>query len=922
MIMVKSEDVLLRNNSGAKSEATLIDGFVIRHTEFNRILYGIKQSFNDKSVRHYLVIGHRGSGKTTLLHRLNYEIRGDENLRRTFLPIIFSEEQYNLSDLTTLWEAIAMHLEDTYNLKNLTNEIARLIEEGDDYQFAAYHFLESEIKKSNKIIILFIENFNVYLNKLSDEEREQLMDVLVNSNFLMIIASSTVIEDNRFNFSDDAFSHLELVTLSPIDKAECEKLLVKIGEQYGEKEQIEIIIKNHPGRIEALRRLTGGVPRTISYLFQIFMDNENGKALRDLYYLIDSLSPLYKAELDQLSPQQQKVVDAVARKWDAIGVKEVVKQTRLESKNISNIIRSLERNMIIEKVPTNTKNHLYRIRERFMNVWYLMRFGRKNDKDNVIWLVRFFDAWCDEAELTNRIKAHINNLKGGGYDVNAAIDMGNTFLSCENVSEILKLELITITNSIIPERMRRKARLSGGLIQDTIVDLAKSGKYNEAVEALVQIETRDKDYYILSSYVYLLQGNYTKAKEAAESVLEFDNEDAKAYFSLGIIYEHMEEISKAQKYFELSLAQKPPHPYAASRLGDIAFKYDNDIGNAEKYHRQAIAKNVKSSLLALGKIFYISKRFEEAETILKDAVEANVKGSYSELAKVYDALQKPKEAKETFQKAVKANEEDALINFGVWYLKRKKPNNGKAKILFQKAIEGGDMSGYAFLGKLLRREGNIDEAISVLREGTAAGDAESSHNLGHIYASREEFDSSDEMFLNAIKLGDYSAVLCLAMGIFNYGRVDKKHFALQVLENNLPKLNKDAAVEIIHSTILLWNDEVEQSVMVLKNSYQYFLEIVKKNEKRQEMNDGLNSSLNQMFNYFLLLLAKKEYRVALNLFEDTSELELKIMLKPIYYFLMGELKQDFPLEYLKAGDELKDTLIEIKNKVEELRNVI
>ncbi|MCH5685164.1 MarR family transcriptional regulator [Niabella sp. W65] len=171
---------------------------------------------------------------------------------------------------------------------------------------------------------------------------------------------------------------------------ECEKLLIKIGQQYGEEQQIKDVIANFPGRVEALRRLTGGVPRTISYLFQIFLDNENGKAIKDLYLLIDTLTLLYKSELDQLSTQQQKVVDAIARKWDAISVREIAKRTRLESKNISSILSYLEKNQLVEKVPTSTKNHLYRIKERFMNIWYLMRFGRAHDKENVKWLVRFF----------------------------------------------------------------------------------------------------------------------------------------------------------------------------------------------------------------------------------------------------------------------------------------------------------------------------------------------------------------------------------------------------------------------------------------------------------------------------------------------------------------------------------------------------
>ena len=58
-------------------------------------------------------------------------------------------------------------------------------------------------------------------------------------------------------------------------------LLSKLGETYGE-ERIQTIIREQPLRIESLRRLTGGVPRTVVLLFEIFVDDENGDSFKDL----------------------------------------------------------------------------------------------------------------------------------------------------------------------------------------------------------------------------------------------------------------------------------------------------------------------------------------------------------------------------------------------------------------------------------------------------------------------------------------------------------------------------------------------------------------------------------------------------------------------------------------------------------------
>lgn len=486
----KDTDVLLRNNTGNKSKDSLIEGFVIRTKEFENLFSNIRKSKKQHN-QHFLIIGQRGAGKTTLLHRLNYAIEDDSELSAVTIPIIFSEEQYHLSELTNLWESIAGYLEDNYQWQNISAGIDKIIANNNDYELLAFEYLKERLKLQNKTLIVIIENINVFLKKIDKTERERLKAILLSADYIKIIGSSTSFNDGIIDFSSEFFDFFQVIQLNGLNKSECENLLIKIGQQYGAEEQIKDIIKNNPARIEALRRLTGGVPRTIAYLFEIFLNNKNGKAITDLYILIDTLTFLYKSELDQLSSQQQKVIDVIARKWDAIGVKEISKITRFESKNISSILSGLEKNQLIEKVQTSTKNHLYRIKERFMNIWYLMRFGRKHDKENVIWLVRFFDAWCEEKELNKLITDHIDNLKEGLYDVNAAIDMGNTFLSCENVSESLKLELIRMTKSVLPKRLLDKVRISSKNVHNTLVELITAQNFDEALKMLNEIDVKE-----------------------------------------------------------------------------------------------------------------------------------------------------------------------------------------------------------------------------------------------------------------------------------------------------------------------------------------------------------------------------------------------------------------------------------------------
>lgn len=913
---MENQEIFLRNNTGSKSKSAIVDGFVVRTNEFSHIEGALKASKTVRDVQNTIIIGQRGAGKTTLMHRLGYAILDENNLSKRFLPILFSEEQYNLSDLTNLWEAVAIGIEDNFYKENLAARIDDIVESGKDYEKESLKLLQDFLISKDKVAILFIENINFFLKKLSEDEKKRLKKILTSDSPFRVIGSSTSYNDGTIDFEDSFYKFFNIVQLDSLTQEECEKLLIKIGQQYGEEQQIRDVIANFSGRVEALRRLTGGVPRTISYLFQIFLDNENGKAIKDLYLLIDTLTLLYKSELDQLSTQQQKVIDAIARKWDAISVKEIAKRTRLESKNISSILSYLEKNQLVEKVPTPTKNHLYRIKERFMNIWYLMRFGRTHDKENVIWLVRFFDAWCDESELTKRLRKHINNLKDGKYDVIAAIDMENTFLSCENIPDTLKEELIKTTNSILPNRLLKSTKTTGDDALAEVKILIKEEKFDEAIKRLGDVDKKDIKYFMLATSIYLMKGEPNKALESAKAALVLEDQNPLALISLAIIYDfYLEDKKAAIDLYEKCLELPQPHPYAANRLGNL-YRRNGDYENAIKYHELAVTKNFKQSLISLGNIYLKLKDLEGAEKYYREAIKFNQKGAFTKLAKVLTLLYRVKDTEKALIEAVAANEKNSNINLGRFYLMQKRPSFKKAENQFKIALEKEQIDGFSELGKLYLRKKELDKAIETFTKGLSLGDPESAHHLGHLYNMMEDFEKSDQMFKKSIELGEYSVVGCWTESIYNAKRVDKKLFARELLEKYKENNRENISYIFLYAKILLWNGEVSDSIDIINNKTRELFETF--------TDEGRNSrhfhkALSALVDYFILLIAQYKLYEALAFFEKTENDDFKIMLKPVYYLLMEELKVDFPIEYLKAGKELTETINELKKEVEYLR---
>ncbi|HDT11280.1 MAG TPA: hypothetical protein ENN58_00930, partial [bacterium] len=262
----------------------------------------------------------------------------------------------------------------------------------DDYEETAYKILKNSLNKNGKKLILFFDNFGEILGKFNEKETRRLREILMGENLIRIVGASSIMLESFYDYSKPFYEFFKIVQLEGLTKKEAPGFLKKIAENYGKPDVIKMI-EEHPERVETLRTLTEGVPRTMILLFEIFADNDNGESFKDLELVLDRVTPLYKHRMDDMSGIQQEIVDIIARNWDGIEVSTIAERSKMDSKSISSQLNVLSKNNIISKIPTNTKNNLYILKERFFNIWYLMRYGRKKEKEKVFFLSRFLEFW-------------------------------------------------------------------------------------------------------------------------------------------------------------------------------------------------------------------------------------------------------------------------------------------------------------------------------------------------------------------------------------------------------------------------------------------------------------------------------------------------------------------------------------------------
>ena len=537
-------------NPHMQGEEDLINNFVIRLKEFQGIFNDIKSSTMEHPEQHYIIQGQRGSGKTTLLLRIYYEIKRNNKLNKWLIPLRFNEEQFHIRTLCRLWESVIELLEHREEFAGLYDKVEEL-QGRDDYDEICFDILSTALKEKNKKVVLFIDNIGDMLNKFSEQEHHRIREILLTSPDIRIIGASSVTLEYSYDYTKPFFDFFKFVYMNELNSEETRDLLLKLSERY-HGEAVRKILEKQPERIETLRRLTGGIPRTIVLLFEIFADDKSGDSIKDLEIVLDRVTPLYKHRMEDLSHQQQEIVDVIAMSWDAISTKEIAGKIRMESKAVSAQLKQLEKNRIIHKIETSTKNYLYQITERFFNIWYLMRYGRRKERNRVLWLVRFLMEWCSKDELIDRAKRHIDALSGGGFHEKSALYLTEALASTDLPMK-LQHEVIKTTREFLSKKDKRLLKELSPSDLELVEGAARflgEGHYRQCLKILEQVKNSEVINNMLA-YVYLVGFNDTA--KAEEYYLKAINKgDSSAMFTLSYMY--FEE--KREKYKALEYMQK------------------------------------------------------------------------------------------------------------------------------------------------------------------------------------------------------------------------------------------------------------------------------------------------------------------------------------------------------------------------------
>jgi TPR repeat protein len=849
-------------NPHEQTEQELLDGFVIREKEFKTIFQEIQKNKMQTPPQHYIIYGVRGNGKTSLLLKLFYEVRRDEDLNKWLIPIVFKEEQYNIRTLFKLWENIAEHLEDDYKeFAGLADKMEQL-GDSDDYEEKCFEALQLALESNGKKIVLLFDNFGDFLNKLKDREHQRLREVLITCSDIRIVGASTFVDETTYDYGKPFFDFFKPVYLKGLNKEDTIKLLLKLNEKATSGD-VKQIIENNPGRIEALRRLTSGIPRTIVLLYQIFVDNANGSSFKDLDSLLDKVTPLYKARMDDLSPQQQEITDIIAKNWDAISVNEIVPKAKMPSNAVSAQLKQLEKNRIIEKKETSTKNNLYQISERFFNIWYLMRYSRRKDKCKVRWLVNFLEIWCDKKELRVRAKSHIEGLKTGKLYDKYAYHLSEAYAQMVS-SPKMQHELIVSTReylkSVQSDYLNELSDSDIELEREALKEL-KNDKPEIALTKLFKIERKNKAQLFLLGFIYHeFMKDFKKAEEFY--LLAVKKNVPEAMFNLGRLYDNeFKDYQKAEEYYLMAVERGDTN--AMFSLGYLYKSEYNDYKKAEKYYLMAVEKGDTDAMVSIGYLYKSEfKDYKKAEEYYTMAVEKGDVNAMFNLGYLYNSEFKDyKKAEEFYLMAVEKGNTKAMFNLGYLYNSEFKDYK-RAEEYYLMAVEKGNTDAMFNLGSLYKNEfKDYKKTEEFYLMAVENGDTDAMSNLGSLYKNEfKDYKRAEEYYLMAIEKGETGAMFNLGYlydtEFKNYKRA-QEYYLMAVEKGN---------TEAMFNLGYLYENEFED----LKKAEEYYLMAVGKGDA-----DSMFNLSNLYYNeykdykkaekYYLMAVEKGETKAMFNL---------------------------------------------------------
>jgi len=371
--------------------------FAARGHTVEYLLKSLREQVHSGTLSSFVITGPRGSGKSTIIQMVALRIGQDAKLKAAWMPVVFPEEQFNIGSLRDLLAATLQMLK-TQGIAQAQVWLDKAEAETNEEQSLqlAMTGLREITRQQDKRLILFIENLNQLLGEcLDDQMKGTFRRLLMSDPFMMVIGSAVHVFDSLKSYDEAFFNYFGQVPLGRLTAEEVSDLL-RLRANFDGNHEFLKELPSHLSKVRAIVHLSGGNPRLILMLYELLTQREAATIVQCLRRLVDELTPLLKHEIENLPPQQRRIIHALMEKGGAAQPTDLVERTRLPLNAITTQLGRLKEAQFVEVLgggKGRTANYI--VPDKLFAVWYQMRYLGQNRR-RIEMFVEVLRVWFEE----------------------------------------------------------------------------------------------------------------------------------------------------------------------------------------------------------------------------------------------------------------------------------------------------------------------------------------------------------------------------------------------------------------------------------------------------------------------------------------------------------------------------------------------
>jgi len=620
-------------------------------------------------------------GKTTTLWAVAHSVNSDPELSRQWQPVVFDEESRRVGDLADFWlEAIRQWEHVTRDSANRAGHL--LDTAGPDIEEKAKKAFLETVDRSGRRALLLVDNLNEVFASIRDPEPlHRLRAFLMEDARVMIIGCATRYFEEITDLDQPFYDFFRVFDLKPLSLEEMKECLLALAGSRG-GESVRQALEERSGTVQALHLLTGGNPRLVKTFYRLLAEGLRGDIRAGLEHLLDDFTPYFKAIVDVLPVQQQRIFDAVALAWDPVEVAAISRETRVPSNQVSAQLRALVKAGLVAEAAGSPKRKTYLLADRFSNIHYLMRHGHaaRNRFDWFVQLVRLIFPDKEQAETLARVARQTAECGSEGMS-DAREFLHSALARAESDESRRKLLHATFREGWDKDTF---ASVSGWMdlaeaklhLPETDI-VAFFGQMPTQLRKKIGYQPNDADWWLrLTDFLEEKQA-WPFAEAAYSKAIELDPKCEVPWYNLGnLLREHLGRYADAEAAYRKAIAINPRSAPAWGNLGGLLHVHLGRYIDAEAAYRKAIDSDAKSAAPwnNLGSLLrdHLSQ-YTEAEAAYRKAIEIDPKeeSPWNNLADLLGArLRRYADAEVAYRKALELNPRNAdtwrNLGFMLW----------------------------------------------------------------------------------------------------------------------------------------------------------------------------------------------------------------------------------------------------------------